>query len=356
MTSQISEQTQLSEPQSKHSSSLVKAAVVGASGYAGEQLVALLSRHPQVELHKLLVSEQSSALGKKFSDLYPKWKGLCDLKLDVASLNLLQRLSESVDWVFLATDHSVSMHLVPKLVEQGLNVVDLSGAYRLSRLDAYPKYYHFEHKETEWLKKAVYGLPEWYSQEIRHAAFIAVPGCYPTSALLALKPLVEAGLLTKDFSPIVHSVSGVSGAGKKPNEKTHFCEVSLQPYGCFSHRHQPEIDQYLGIDTIFQPNLGSFKRGILTTVYAQLKHATREQDVENCYRRAYTHSPCVRLTSELPAISYVENTPFCDIAFRIQGRQLIIFSALDNLLKGASSQAVQCMNVSMGFEEMESLL
>lgn len=356
MTAQISEQIYANRPQSKNISTVIKVAVVGASGYAGEQLVALLSRHPQVELLKLFVSKQSTALGKKFSELYPKWRGLCDLKLDVADENQLQRLSELVEWVFLATDHPVSLHLVPKLVQQGLKVVDLSGAYRLSCSEAYPKYYHFEHTATEWLAKAVYGLPEWYSQEIRHAECIAVPGCYPTSALLALKPLVEGGLLTRNSPPIVHSVSGVSGAGKKPNEKTHFCEVSLQPYGCFMHRHQPEIDQYLGINTIFQPNLGPFKRGILTTVYAQLKHSLSEQALENCYREAYTQAPCVRLTSELPAITHVENTPFCDIAFRIKDRQLIVFSALDNLLKGAASQAIQCMNVSMGFEEMESLL
>lgn len=332
----------------------VAVAVIGASGYTGAELVALLQKHGQVEICHLLVSENSVHKGAKISDLYPKLRGQCDLELKEGSPANIQLAAKEAQVVFLATDHRVSMELAPILLEKGAIVIDLSGAYRLPDPADYPSHYGFSHVAPKWLDAAVYGLPEWHRGAIEYAQLIAAPGCYPTSAILAIKPLAEAGLLEQS-TPIVNSVSGVSGAGKKPSETTSYCEVSLKPYGTFSHRHQPEIDEYSGISTLFQPHLGPYKRGILTTVYAQLKPSVDYAAMESVYQAAYAKAPAVRLVPAVPCISQVENSPYCDIAFYQKDQQAIVFSAIDNLLKGAASQAMQCMNIRLGFNEMEGL-
>lgn len=329
--------------------------IVGASGYTGAELAAYLHRHPHMNITGLTVSAQSADAGKLLSDLHPQLKGIVDLPLlpmsDVAAM------AKDVDVVFLATAHEVSHDLAPQFLQMGCVVFDLSGAYRVNQASFYQDYYGFTHQHADWLDKAVYGLAEWRSEDIKQAQLVAVPGCYPTASQLALKPLIDAGLLDLNQWPVINAVSGVSGAGRKASMTTSFCEVSLQPYGIFTHRHQPEIATHLGTPVIFTPHLGNFPRGILATITCKLTAGVTAEQVGAVYQQAYAGKPLVRVYDKgVPAIKNVAGTPFCDIGFAQQGEHLIIVSAEDNLLKGAAAQAVQCMNIRFGFNETQSLL
>lgn len=329
--------------------------IVGASGYAGAELTAYLNRHPHMNITGLTVSAQSADAGKLLSDLHPQLKGIVDLPLlpmsDVAAM------AKDVDVVFLATAHEVSHDLAPQFLQMGCVVFDLSGAYRVNQASFYQDYYGFTHQHADWLDKAVYGLAEWRAEDIKQAQLVAVPGCYPTASQLALKPLIDAGLLDLNQWPVINAVSGVSGAGRKASMTTSFCEVSLQPYGIFTHRHQPEIATHLGTPVIFTPHLGNFPRGILATITCKLIAGVTAEQVGAVYQEAYAGKPLVRVYDKgVPAIKNVAGTPFCDIGFVLQGEHLIIVSAEDNLLKGAAAQAVQCMNIRFGFNETQSLL
>ncbi|TBL69267.1 N-acetyl-gamma-glutamyl-phosphate reductase [Hafnia alvei] len=329
--------------------------IVGASGYTGAELAAYLQRHPHMNITGLTVSAQSADAGKLLSDLHPQLKGIVDLPLlpmgDVAAI------AKDVDVVFLATAHEVSHDLAPQFLQMGCVVFDLSGAYRVNQASFYQDYYGFTHQHADWLDKAVYGLAEWRAEDIKQAQLVAVPGCYPTASQLALKPLIDAGLLDLNQWPVINAVSGVSGAGRKASMTTSFCEVSLQPYGIFTHRHQPEIATHLGTPVIFTPHLGNFPRGILATITCKLTAGVTAEQVAAAYRQAYAGKPLVRVYDKgVPAIKNVAGTPFCDIGFALQGEHLIIVSAEDNLLKGAAAQAVQCMNIRFGFNETQSLL
>lgn len=329
--------------------------IVGASGYTGAELAAYLQRHPHMNITGLTVSAQSADAGKLLSDLHPQLKGIVDLPLlpmgDVAAI------AKDVDVVFLATVHEVSHDLAPQFLQMGCVVFDLSGAYRVNQASFYQDYYGFTHQHADWLDKAVYGLAEWRAEDIKQAQLVAVPGCYPTASQLALKPLIDAGLLDLNQWPVINAVSGVSGAGRKASMTTSFCEVSLQPYGIFTHRHQPEIATHLGTPVIFTPHLGNFPRGILATITCKLTAGVTAEQVAAAYRQAYAGKPLVRVYDKgVPAIKNVAGTPFCDIGFAQQGEHLIIVSAEDNLLKGAAAQAVQCMNIRFGFNETQSLL
>ena len=329
--------------------------IVGASGYTGAELAAYLQRHPHMNITGLTVSAQSADAGKLLSDLHPQLKGIVDLPLlpmsDVAAM------AKDVDVVFLATAHEVSHDLAPQFLQMGCVVFDLSGAYRVNQASFYQDYYGFTHQHADWLDKAVYGLAEWRAEDIKQAQLVAVPGCYPTASQLALKPLIDAGLLDLNQWPVINAVSGVSGAGRKASMTTSFCEVSLQPYGIFTHRHQPEIATHLGTPVIFTPHLGNFPRGILATITCKLTAGVTAEQVAVVYQQAYAEKPLVRVYDKgVPAIKNVAGTPFCDIGFALQGEHLIIVSAEDNLLKGAAAQAVQCMNIRFGFNETQSLL
>lgn len=329
--------------------------IVGASGYTGAELAAYLHRHPHMNITGLTVSAQSADAGKLLSDLHPQLKGIVDLPLlpmsDVAAM------AKDVDVVFLATAHEVSHDLAPQFLQMGCVVFDLSGAYRVNQASFYQDYYGFTHQHADWLDKAVYGLAEWRAEDIKQAQLVAVPGCYPTASQLALKPLIDAGLLDLNQWPVINAVSGVSGAGRKASMTTSFCEVSLQPYGIFTHRHQPEIATHLGTPVIFTPHLGNFPRGILATITCKLTAGIKAEQIDAAYRQAYAGKPLVRVYDKgVPAIKNVAGTPFCDIGFALQGEHLIIVSAEDNLLKGAAAQAVQCMNIRFGFNETQSLL
>ncbi|EAA1257184.1 N-acetyl-gamma-glutamyl-phosphate reductase [Salmonella enterica subsp. enterica] len=329
--------------------------IVGASGYAGAELVSYVNRHPHMTITALTVSAQSNDAGKLISDLYPQLKGIVDLPLQ--PMSDVRDFSADVDVVFLATAHEVSHDLAPQFLQAGCVVFDLSGAFRVNDRAFYEKYYGFTHQYPELLEQAVYGLAEWNADKLNTANLIAVPGCYPTAAQLSLKPLIDGGLLDLTQWPVINATSGVSGAGRKAAISNSFCEVSLQPYGVFTHRHQPEIAVHLGAEVIFTPHLGNFPRGILETITCRLKAGVTHAQVADVLQKAYGDKPLVRLYDKgVPALKNVVGLPFCDIGFAVQGEHLIVVATEDNLLKGAAAQAVQCANIRFGFAETQSLI
>ncbi len=321
-------------------------AIVGASGYTGAQITSLIEAEASFSVYGLYVSENSLDKGKMLSALYPSYINLnyqLNPLTDIAKADIVAQC----DAVVLATDHKVSLHLAAYFYQQGLAVFDLSGAYRFNELFQYPKWYGFEHDYPEVLNKAVYGLAEWNSEQIKASSLIAVPGCYPTASLLALKPLSH--LMTSTL-PVINAVSGVTGAGRKAQLHTSFCEVSLTPYGVLGHRHQPEIATQLGQEVIFTPHLGNFKRGILATITVQLQPGTKIDDVELAYQK-YADTPLVNVAAnQFPKIDDVVHTPHCLIGWKFDASTgyLVVASAIDNLMKGAASQALQCIKIHYG--------
>lgn len=329
--------------------------IVGASGYAGAELATYVNRHPHMNITALTVSAQSNDAGKLLSDLHPQLKGILDLPLQ--PMSDISAFTKDLDVVFLATAHEVSHDLAPQFLAAGCVVFDLSGAYRVNDAAFYEKFYGFTHQHPDLLEQAVYGLAEWNVEKLKEAKLVAVPGCYPTAAQLSLKPLIENDLLDLSQWPVINATSGVSGAGRKAAISNSFCEVSLQPYGLFNHRHQPEITRHLEADVIFTPHLGSFPRGILETITCRLKPGVTQAQVADAFQQAYANKPLVRLYKKgVPALKNVVGLPFCDIGFAMQDEHLIVVAAEDNLLKGASAQAMQCANIRFGFTETQSLI
>ncbi|MCA1923457.1 N-acetyl-gamma-glutamyl-phosphate reductase [Buttiauxella noackiae] len=329
--------------------------IVGASGYAGAELVNYLNRHPHMNITALTVSAQSNDAGKLISDLHPQLKGIVDMPLQ--AMSDISEFTDGVDVVFLATAHEVSHDLAPQFLVKGCVVIDLSGAFRVNDAEFYQRYYGFTHQHPELLEQAVYGLAEWQSDKLKETSLISVPGCYPTASQLALKPLIDAGLLDLNQWPVINATSGVSGAGRKAAISNSFCEVSLQPYGIFNHRHHPEIATHLGTPVIFTPHLGNFPRGILATITCRLNKGVTQQQIADAFNQAYQDKPLVRLYDKgVPALKNVVGLPFCDIGFAVQGEHLIVIATEDNLLKGASAQAMQCLNIRFGFAETQSLI
>ncbi|WP_063669498.1 N-acetyl-gamma-glutamyl-phosphate reductase [Aliivibrio fischeri] len=334
---------------------MLETAIIGASGYTGAELALMVFKHPHLSLSGLYVSENSLDKGKAISELHGSLKGIVDEALQ--PLVNVNQVAKECDVVLLATAHEVSHNLATTFLENGCVVFDLSGAFRVKKEGFYSEFYGFEHQYEAWLDKAVYGLAEWNAEAIAKAQLVAVPGCYPTASQLALKPLVKSELLDKNQWPVINATSGVTGAGRKASLTSTFCEVSLQPYGVFNHRHQPEIAAHLGCDVIFTPHLGNFKRGILATITTKLAKGVTEKEIQEAFETAYTQTPAVRLLgNEMPKILSVEKTPFCDIGWKVQGEHLIVVSAIDNLLKGASSQAMQCINIRFGFPILTALI
>ncbi|QYU68271.1 N-acetyl-gamma-glutamyl-phosphate reductase [Leptolyngbya sp. 15MV] len=239
-------------------------------------------------------------------------------------------------------------------------MLDLSAAFRLRPADLYPRHYGFEHHHPALLQRAVYGLAELNATAIRTADLIAVPGCYPTSAIIPLAPLVRAGAIDPARPVILDAISGVSGAGRTPTAKTHFSEVSLQPYNVLSHRHNPEIDLHAGIHTIFTPHLAEFDRGILSTIHADLAQGWDEPRLAETLTAAYEGRRFIRLLghNRWPSVAAVRHTNFCDVGWAIHPptRHLILCAAIDNLIKGAAGQAIQCMNLRFGLPETAGML
>jgi N-acetyl-gamma-glutamyl-phosphate reductase len=325
-----------------------RVAVAGATGYTGQELLRLLARHPAVRIAAATASGAASA-ARRLPALAHVWDG------SIVPLDR-QTLAGECDLVFLALPDSAAAELAPALVDAGIRVIDLSGAFRLRDRDARARWYPDTQRVPE---HAAYGLTERERGAVARAELVANPGCYPTATLLALAPLVDAGLVA-DTDVIVDAKSGVSGAGKTPSERTHFseCHGSLSAYGVFNHRHGAEIEQGVGRPVTFTPHLVPLDRGILATIYVRVPRGTTEETLADVYRRAYAGSTFVRLTGPaLPEIKHVAHTNFCDIGWRVEpsGRAILV-SVIDNLLKGASGQAVQNMNVMLGIDERTGLL
>ena len=338
---------------------MIKVAIVGASGYVGAELVSILLKHPKVLLTNLFVSEKSEDKNKKINSLYGSLFNKTDLILEpLPSGDKLKDTFRAIDAVFLATDHKVSHDIAPILYEAGCAVFDLSGAYRLKNLSAYEKYYGFKHEHLELLNKAVYSICEIANHdEIKNTRMLSIPGCYTTSAELPLIPLSHEKLLDVNFVPVINSVSGVSGAGRKAKLSNSFCEVSLNAYNIFKHRHLPEIEEYVKTKVIFNPHLGSFKRGILTTITAKLVPGVDAASVLAVFLKYYENKPLIRIKNELPKLQDVINQPYCDIGFSVsEDGYIVICSAIDNLQKGAAAQAVQTLNLHFDFNETTALL
>ncbi|MEZ8727841.1 N-acetyl-gamma-glutamyl-phosphate reductase [Vibrio cyclitrophicus] len=334
---------------------MLKTTIIGASGYTGAELALMINRHPELTLSGLYVSANSVDAGKPIAALHGKLAGLIDMP--VQPLTNPEEVAKQSDVIFLATAHEVSHDLAPIFLENDCQVFDLSGAFRVKGENFYQEFYGFEHQHEQWLDKAAYGLAEWNEQEIKESQLVAVAGCYPTASQLAIKPLVEAKLLDTNQWPVINATSGVTGAGRKASMVNSFCEVSLQAYGVFNHRHQPEMAAHLGCDVIFTPHLGNFKRGILATITMKLAEGVTEKQIQEAFEKAYQGKPAVRLLEEtLPRIQDVEQTPFCDLGWKVQGQHIIVVSAIDNLLKGASSQAMQCLNLRYGFAPLTALV
>jgi N-acetyl-gamma-glutamyl-phosphate reductase len=325
-----------------------RVAVAGATGYAGQELVRILARHPAVTLTAAM-SSASTSTPRPMPALARIWDA------PVTPLDV-EQLIASADIVFLALPEAASAELAPTLVERGVRVIDLSGAFRISD-DADRQ--HWYPATAALPPGTVYGLPERDSAAIKDARLVSCPGCYPTAALLALSPLEAAGLIKGDV--IVDAKSGISGAGKAATDRTHFSENhgSVAAYGVFSHRHNAEIEQELKRDVTFVPHLVPLDRGILETIYVSLKPGTDEAQVATALSEAYSSAAFVRLTgTTLPEIKHVAHTNFCDIGWKVDTRRnrLALIVVLDNLVKGAAGQAVQNLNIVLGLDERTGLL
>lgn len=325
--------------------SRVRVGVGGATGYTGLELMRRLSRHPYADVRLAMASSASES--KRVPALAHIWDEAVE-PLDI------DRLVAETDAVFLALPDSIAAEVGLALAARGTRVFDLSGAFRLRDEALRLKWYPHTAAGAWASAGTTYGLTEHYRAELKNAAIIACAGCYPTAAILSLRPLVGAGLIEEGV--IIDAKSGLSGAGKTPTERTHFseCHGSVAAYGVFAHRHAAEIEQEVGMAVTFVPHLVPIDRGILETIYARLKPGVGADEVAKALTSAYAGSPFVRLTgSELPEIKHVAHTNFCDIGWRVDrpGGQLVMVTVIDNLVKGASGQAIQNFNVAYGFDE-----
>jgi N-acetyl-gamma-glutamyl-phosphate reductase len=342
----------------------LKTAAIGASGYSGLELTRILERHPRLE-RPILMRRENGDGTKDLADIFPELSGNGGYPL--RPLSWAELKSKGVQLLFLATPHEASRALVPEATAQGLRVIDLSGAWRLKQ-EQHRAIYSFHDRDTatasQLTNKAIYGLSELHSDSIAAAQLVANPGCYATSVILALAPLLKAGLIDRARGIISDSKSGVSGAGKAPSSHTHFVSVAdnLSAYSLFTHRHVGEMVEQLGLcdaDLTFTPHLLPIPRGILSTIYVRLNRPTKAVEVESCLREFYLGRPWVRVfaTPKLPQVHYSLHTNYCDMGFCLaeDGERLILVSCIDNLLKGAAGQAVQNMNLMYGWDEREGL-
>ncbi len=338
---------------------MIRAAVIGGTGYAGAELVRILLGHPRAEL-TMITSRQYA--GQPFSDSYPAMAGIVNLTCQAFSE---EAVSQAADVIFTALPHKASMGVVPGLIGRGKRVVDLSADFRFKDPALYEAWYE-PHQAKDLLKASVYGLPEIYFDDIQEASLVGNPGCYPTSVLLPLLPLIKAPFIDPD-SIVADSKSGTSGAGRSVSLATHFCEVNeaFKAYQVAEHRHNPEMDEVLSlfagqtIHVTFTPHLVPMTRGMLTTIYVGLKEDVSTQDVGTYLDSFYADKPFVRICprGRFPNTMYVRGTNYCDIGFHVAERtkRLVLISAIDNLVKGASGQAIQNMNIMFELPETVGL-
>jgi len=335
---------------------MIRVAIIGASGYTGAESIRILLRHSEVELTYLTaLPEECGAV----EDVFPQFRGRCSMQIEPLDLDKLSKLA---DVALCCLPHKVSMGFVPKLLDAGLKVIDFSADYRLKDVAVYEKYYA-KHTDTENLKHAAFGLPELFRDQIKGARLVANPGCFPTGAVLAIAPLLKKNLIETE-TIIVNAVTGVSGAGNKPSNKFHFPNMNenLFPYGIGTHRHMPEIEQIAGdvagkkVTVLFQPHAGPFDRGILSTVYCRPKANIGNEQLAKLYNDFYAGEPFVRVCKNAPAIKDVVGTNYCHIFPTCVKGRIVSFSAIDNLVKGASGQAIQNMNIIFDLEETMGLI
>jgi N-acetyl-gamma-glutamyl-phosphate reductase len=331
---------------------MIRVAIIGASGYTGAESIRIILQHSEAELTYLTaLPEECGAVG----DVFGQFKGRCNLRIEPLDFDKLSGLAEVA---LCCLPHKVSMGFVPKLLDAGLKVIDFSADYRIKDPKVYEKFYNVKHTDTANLENAVYGLPELFREQIKDADLVANPGCFPTGALLAVAPLLKESLIGTE-SIIVNAVTGVSGAGKNPSDKFHFPNMNenLFAYGIGSHRHMPEMEQIAGqiaacdVRILFQPHAGPFDRGILSTVYCQPKGSVSSEELSNLYNDFYAGEPFVQICSDAPAVKDVAGTNYCHIFVTCVKGKILAFSAIDNLVKGASGQAIQNMNIVFGVEE-----
>lgn len=336
-------------------------AVIGVTGYTGFELATLLLRHSAVPKPTFYVRETNGF--QCLSQLFPQLRGRGQAPLRPLAMESIT--SSAAGTAFLATPHEVSAELAPKLLDAGLRVIDLSGAFRFASAEKFTCWYKLPAPHAGRLGQAVYGLPELYAGDIRGAKLVANPGCYATSVILALRPLAQAGVLAASQSVICDCKSGASGAGKDARRDLHFVEVdeNFRAYNLFSHRHTPEILDHTGVaesQLVFTAHLLPVARGILSTIYVSLAQKHTAENIEKIYREFFADKPLVRIwpAGKLPELQHVTNTNFCDIGFAVDpaGQRLIVISCLDNLGKGAAGQAVQNLNLMLGIEEQTGLL
>ena len=339
---------------------MIRIGIVGASGYTGVELARLLCSCPDVKL-KVATSRQYK--GKKLADVYPSLAGMVDIVCEDLQM---EELAERADLFFTAVPHQTAMAIVPDLLRVGKKVVDLSADFRIHDAAVYEKWYQ-KHTAQEYLAEAIYGLPELHRQQIAAARLVANPGCYPTSVILGVAPLLQAGVVEPE-TLIVDSKSGASGAGRLAQTGTLFCEVAegFKAYKVAAHRHTPEMEQEISalcnksVTISFTPHLLPMSRGILSTIYATMSKSMTDDEVYELYRNFYKNEPFVRLCEPgaFPATQFVRGSNFCDLGFKFDSRtgRIVVLAAIDNLVKGAAGQAVQNMNLMCGLPETRGLL
>ena len=335
---------------------MLKVGIVGATGYTGFELIKILLRHPAVKITSLTAKIEKSA---NIDDIFPCLKGQINLKCTNFAA---EEVMSKTDLVFLALPHKVSLNIVPQFLKAGKKIIDLSADFRLQDEKIYEKWYGIKHTGKKFLKKAVYGLPELYRDKIKGASLIANPGCYPTSVILGIAPLIKNDLVVLD-KIIVDAKSGVSGAGRNPFLDFHFpeCNESVKAYKIFSHRHIPEMEQEISklakkeVKIVFVPHLIPINRGILSTIYLSLKNKLSTAEILEVYKKFYKNEIFIRVLEKgkYPAIRNVQFLNYCDLGLKVEEAtsSVIVLSVIDNLIKGAAGQAVQNMNIMCGFDE-----
>ena len=334
---------------------MIRVAIIGASGYTGAESIKIILQHSEAKLVYLTALPEECG---PVEDVFGQFKGRCDLPIEPLDF---AKLSGLADAALCCLPHKVSMGFVPKLLDMGLKVIDFSADYRIKDVAVYEKFYQ-KHTDTDNLAKAVYGLPELFRKQIKSANLIANPGCFPTGAILAIAPLLKENLIDTD-SIIVNAVTGISGAGKNPSSKFHFPNMNenMFPYGIGTHRHLPEMEQIASeitgrdVQILFQPHAGPFDRGILSSVYCQPKKNISNEQLAKLYNGFYASEPFVQVRKDPPAVKDVAGTNYCHIFVTVVKGRIVCFSAIDNLVKGASGQAIQNMNIIFGLDESVSL-
>lgn len=341
---------------------MIKAGVIGATGYVGTELIRLLKKHKDVEITHIT---SRSYDGQKYDDIYENYRDV--FQLECTNMEVSE-IAEEVDVLFLALPHGIASKQIDKSILDKTKIIDMGADYRLSDVDVYEKWYNTDHGSVDVLEEAVYGMPEMYREEIKNARIVANPGCYPTSSILSVLPLVKEGLIDLD-TLVIDAKSGVTGAGRSVNLPTHFteCNESFKAYSIASHRHTPEIEEQLSkssktgeeILLNFTPHLVPMNRGILTTSYAKLKEKKSYEEIKEVYNKYFGEEYFVRLTKEniFPETKWVKGSNFCDIGIKIDERtgRIIVVGAIDNMIKGSAGQAIQNMNIMFGLDEKEGL-